>query len=387
MWMLISIFILLSYTLINIYNGIKILALIRYFFPLFRAVYFWPVFIFLCYSMILVFVFRLNIFHSLRNAALFQIPAMLYLCFSLLILSVLLAVIKITGIVNITPGLYAVRTGIALVVTVMIMIYGHFHAKDIKTVHYSVSLNTANVNQETGNTLRIALIADTHIGGNTDKKWLARIVDTVNETRPDIICLAGDVFDTDIRIMPDREAKIAELRRLSAPLGVYAVPGNHDVDRIAFRDGGVTEGIREILENAGIVFLQDEVHLIDGKFYLIGRRDMSPIGGRQDRKSALELVEGLDKSMPFIVMDHQPMDYRNLEEAGADPILSGHTHRGQFFPGNLATNIIFRKAGALNHGHWKGPSAQGIITSGAGVWGLVFRLGSNSEVVVIDVNL
>ena len=385
--MFISIFVLMSYTLINIYNGIKILALIRYFFPLFRAVYFWPVFIFLCYSMILIFAFRLNIFHGLRNAALFQIPAMLYLCFSLLILGALLTVIKLTGVINITPGFYAARTGIALVITFLIMIYGHFHAKDIKTVHYAVNLNTVNVNLETGNTFRIALIADTHIGGNTDKRWLARIVDAVNETKPDIICFAGDIFDTDIRIMPDREAKIAELRRLSAPLGVYAVPGNHDVDRIAFRNGGVTEGIREILESAGIVFMQDEAHLIDSRFYLIGRRDMSPIGGRQERKSALELVEGLDKTIPFIFMDHQPMDYRNLEGAGADLILSGHTHMGQFFPGNIATNILFRRAGSQHHGHWKGVSAQGIITSGAGVWGLVFRLGSNSEVAVIDVVL
>ena len=385
MWIFISVSVLLLYTLINVYNGINILALIRFFFPCFRAVFFWPVFIFLCYSMILIFVFRLNIFHGLRNAALFPIPFMLYLCFSLLIFGAVIKILGFFGLVNITTGFYAARTGLALAITVLIMIYGHFHAKDIKTVNYMVNLNAANLNREAGDTLRIALIADTHIGGNTDKRWLARIVDTVNETRPDIICITGDIFDTDIRIMPDREAKIAELKRLSAPLGVYAVPGNHDVDRIAFRDGGITEGIREILESAGIVFMQDEVHLISGRFYLIGRRDMSPIGGRQDRKSALELVEGLDRSMPFIFMDHQPMDYRNLEEAGASLILSGHTHRGQFFPGNIATNILFRRAGAQHHGHWRGSSAQGIITSGAGVWGLVFRLGSNSEVAVIDV--
>ena len=65
--------------------------------------------------------------------------------------------------------------------------------------------------------------------------------------------------------------------------------------------------------------------------------------------------------------------------------MSGHTHRGQFFPGNIATSRIFRNAGALHYGHWKGAVAQGIITSGIGVWGPALRIGTDSEVAVIDV--
>jgi predicted MPP superfamily phosphohydrolase len=180
---------------------------------------------------------------------------------------------------------------------------------------------------------------------------------------------------------------MAELRRLKAPLGVYACPGNHDVDRISFRERGGApplDRIQDFLKNAGIILLQDEVQIVDGRFYLAGRRDARPIGGNQGRKSAAELSAGLDKSLPLIFLDHQPVDFLREEEAGADLILSGHTHKGQFFPGNIATAYIFKKAGGVHYGHWRGTSSQAVVSSGAGVWGIPFRIATNSEVVIID---
>jgi predicted MPP superfamily phosphohydrolase len=174
-------------------------------------------------------------------------------------------------------------------------------------------------------------------------------------------------------------------------LGVFACQGNHDVDRLSLREGAATDRVREFLEKSGIVFLFDEVVLVADRFYLAGRRDARPIGGadpsnRRERKTAAELTAGLDLSRPLIVMDHQPVDYPSVEAAGADLILSGHTHRGQFFPGNVITARMFRKAGAVDYGYWQGRSAQGVVSSGAGVWGPPIRIGTFSEVAAVDIN-
>jgi predicted MPP superfamily phosphohydrolase len=105
----------------------------------------------------------------------------------------------------------------------------------------------------------------------------------------------------------------------------------------------------------------------------------------EERKPATEITAGLDKSRPLIFLNHQPSDFREDEEAGADLVLTGHTHKGQFFPGNLFTVNIFKSAGATHYGYMKGRSAQLLVTSGAGVWGPPLRIASNSEVAVINI--
>jgi predicted MPP superfamily phosphohydrolase len=239
--------------------------------------------------------------------------------------------------------------------------------------------------------LRIALVSDLHIGETVGRKWVANIVDAINKIEPDIICIAGDIIDSSLESISDPDAVAAELRRLNAPLGVYACPGNHDVDRLSLRQTGGTgsgvEGIKAFLEKADIVFLLDEIAMPSDNIYLAGRKDARPIGLRQARKSAAELTTSLDldKSKIFIVLDHQPVDYSNLEKAGADLIFSGHTHRGQFFPANIVTKLMFKKAGATHYGYWRGSTAQAVVSSGAGVWGPPIRIATGSEVAVIDV--
>ena len=365
----------------NIFSGVRVLTLIKFFFPSFKAFVFWPPYIIFCYSFILLFLLRLDGIQTLRRTLIYTFPFMMYFFMSILILDAALLIIRHSGILLMSPSLYAARTGIALTLTIIVMICAHFHAKDIKHTFYTV-----NIKREAGTPIRIALIADLHIGGSTDSKWLANMVDAVNQTKPDIILLAGDIFDTDLRTMPDKDKKTEEFKQLSAPLGIYAIPGNHDVDRHSPWEAASTDGIKEFLENAGIIFLLDEVHLINEIFYLVGRRDIRPIGGGPQRKSALNLVEDLDKTKPIIFMDHQPLDFRLIEEAGADLILSGHTHKGQFFPGSIATYFIFKRAGASHYGHWRGSSAQAIITSGISAWGPILRLGTKSEVAVVDLN-
>ena len=68
-----------------------------------------------------------------------------------------------------------------------------------------------------------------------------------------------------------------------------------------------------------------------------------------------------------------------------DLVLSGHTHKGQFFPGNIITEYIFKKAGAVHYGYWKGRYTQAVVSSGAGVWGPPIRIATNSEAAVVNI--
>ena len=384
MWLFRSGIVLLAYIAINIYSGIRLQSLLKYLFPSIKLFVFWPVYIVFCYSFLLIYLLRLHSILPLRQAVMYTLPAVVYLFLAIVLTDLTRFLLQYFNRIPRTALVSAAGTGIALGIALVVVLSGAFNARNIRTVHYNITLNKkARVSS-----LRIAQISDLHIGATVDRKWTANIVDAANRTNPDIICLAGDIFDSNIDTDVDIEGVTAELRRFKAPLGVYACAGNHDVDRISLstlREGVSTDRINSFLKNAGITLLQDEIALVEDRFYLVGRRDARPIGMSNARKSAAELVSGLDASRPIIFLDHQPVDYPAVEEAGGDLILSGHTHRGQFFPGNIATAYIYKKAGAIHYGYWKGRSAQGIVSSGAGTWGPAVRVATNSEVAVVDI--
>ena len=381
MWLFRSVLVLLAYVGINIYTGIRIFALIKYFFPTVRALFFWPLYILFCYSFIWMMQVRIGWLRPLRQVGMNSLPVLFYFFLGLVVLDLLRLVLRLSGIIPHGGAYSAAGTGIALGLAVIVMVYGAFYARVIHTVHYTITIDK----DQGALPLRIALVSDLHIGSTVGRKWTARIVDAVNRAAPDIICLAGDIFDGNVDTTPDLEGVAEELRRLSAPLGVFACQGNHDVDRLSFREEGRTDRIYDFLKTVNIDFLLDDVVLVRDRFYLAGRRDARPIGSSQGRKTAAELSAGLDVSKPLVFLDHQPVDFPAEDEAGADLILAGHTHRGQFFPGNVATRRIYRNSGAVHYGYWRGNSAQGVVSSGAGVWGPPIRIATRSEVVIIEI--
>jgi len=382
MWLFRSGLVLLAYVGINIYTGIRIFALLKYFFPSVRGLFFWPLYILFCYSFIWMMQVRVTWLRPLRQVGMNSLPVLFYFFLVLIVLDILRLVLRYSGIIPHGGAYSAAGTGIALGIAVIVMVYGAFHARAIHTAHYEITVEK----DKGAPPLRIVLVSDLHIGSTVGRKWTARIVDAVNRAGPDVICLAGDIFDGNIDTTPDLEGVGEELRRLSAPLGVFACQGNHDVDRFSFREEGRTDRIYDFLKTVNIDFLLDEVVLVAERFYLAGRKDARPIGSSQGRKTAAELVSGFDASRPIIFLDHQPVDFPAEDKAGADLILSGHTHRGQFFPGNAATKRIYKNLGAVHYGYWRGTSAQGVVSSGAGVWGPPIRIATRSEVVVIDID-
>jgi len=227
--------------------------------------------------------------------------------------------------------------------------------------------------------LTAALASDIHLGATTGSGRLSRIVDMIDGLRPDIILLPGDIVDESVSAALE-ERMIGILRRLSAPLGVYSVLGNHE-----FYSG--LEKNLEYLKRGGVRVLRDEAILIDGAFYLAGRRDPSETEreGRRGRRTPLPDIlaaAGVDARRPLILLDHQPVRLAEAADAGVDLQLSGHTHAGQLFPLDLINKAVWE----LNWGYLRKAKTQYYVSCGVGTWGPPVRTGSRPEVVLLRIN-
>lgn len=263
--------------------------------------------------------------------------------------------------------------------------YGIIHGKDISVVHEEVTVNKAANTDE----LRIALVADLHIGYNSSVNHIRKMVDIIEEENPDIVVMAGDIFDNEYAAIPDKTEMVETLKEMTDKYQTYACWGNHDVEEmilVGFTFGGGAkddEKFREFLDDAGVVLLEDETVLTGEGVYIAGRKDPSKSekeGG--GRLSPSEFLKDADMTKPVIVIDHQPGELSELSEAGADIDLSGHTHDGQIFPGNLTINIAWENP----YGVMKEGNMTSFVTSGVGVWGPPMRIGTDNEVMIIDVS-
>ena len=223
--------------------------------------------------------------------------------------------------------------------------------------------------------LKIVMVSDIHLGTLIAKRRAVYLVNKVNSLKPDIILLAGDVVDEDIK--PVIRRNIGEtLRELKAPLGTYAITGNHEYI------GGVKEAVKYLKEH-GIIMLQDTFVLVDNKYWLVGREDRDkPRFTGQPRKPLEELMKGLDLSRPVILLDHQPFNLDRAAQLGADLQLSGHTHHGQLWPFNYITKAIYE----LSWGYKKIGDTHFYVSSGFGSWGPPIRLGNIPEIVQINLH-
>lgn len=262
-------------------------------------------------------------------------------------------------------GLRSIGFGV-LTVYVLIFSFGTFYAWNpiVQTYDMSIYKNSER------DRLKILMASDFHLGSIVGKHHLEKFVHLVEETRPDIIFIPGDLIDDHIE--PFIKENMGEtMKKIDAPLGVYATLGNHDYY------GDDEKRIVEEMEKLGIEVLTDEVTIIENDIYIIGRNDDTD----EKRAEIKDLVTSLDQSKPIIMLDHQPNELDVAMKNGIDIILSGHTHRGQVFPGNLITNMLYEN----DYGLLKKGDLHSIVSSGFGTWGPPLRLGTRSEVVIINV--
>lgn len=269
-----------------------------------------------------------------------------------------------------------------------ISVYGAVNARNIKINDYSV---TVNKQVEGMDSLNVVLIADLHIGYSIGVDHIRQMVEKVNAQNPDIVCIAGDIYDNDYDAFEDPDALVLELSKISSTYGTYACWGNHDVNQkilggFTFDDEPVIEHdprMTEFLKNAKINLLADETVLIDDKFYVSCRVDGEKPATENDiRKTPEELLEGVDLSKPVIMVYHEPDEISEIAEAGTDLLLCGHTHDGQLFPANILTGLKWENS----FGYLKKGDMHNIVTSGVGVWGPFMRVGTDAEICNIKVN-
>lgn len=215
--------------------------------------------------------------------------------------------------------------------------------------------------------LKIVAISDLHLGYGIGKKEFEGWIEKINNENPDIVIIGGDIIDSSVRpLIADDVA--SSFHKIKAPLGIYACLGNHEYL------SGSSESMN-FIKQTGVNLLKDMVAEIDSTFYIIGRDDkMNP-----KRKSLEQLTEGLDKTKPIILLDHQPFHLEDAENNGIDLQFSGHTHRGQVWPISLVTDAIYE----VSHGYKQKGDTHVIVSSGIGIWGGKFRIGTQSEYVVI----
>jgi predicted MPP superfamily phosphohydrolase len=267
---------------------------------------------------------------------------------------------------SLTPQRYTIITGtITDAAVALILVYGSWRARTPVVTDYTVSINKPVPGDPT-----LVLVADIHLGGMIQKKGLGEMVDKVNALKPDMILLAGDILDNYLSVYTSQNMS-EEMRRLEAPLGVFAVPGNHEYF------GESVPKFQKLLAADGVRMLIDET-VQAGGMNIIGRNDRRG-GARESIAGLVAQIPEEAQSLPLILMDHQPRELEEAAAAGIDVQLSGHTHAGQFWPVTFITRFIYE----LNYGLLRKGDATIIVTSGYGLWGPPLRIGSTPEIVRI----
>ena len=255
-----------------------------------------------------------------------------------------------------------------------VFLYGNLHYKN--KVRVPLELKSS---KSLPKAYRVVMLSDMHVGYHNTRKELARWVDMINAENPDFILVAGDIIDGSMRPLLE-ERMVEEFHRLKAP--VYACLGNHEYY------AGNPEA-QQFYKDAGIHLLIDSVAQIDSCITIIGRDDRT----NMRRKPLKELIGTgtmssernsrvpVPMSSYTIVLDHQPYNLDRAEAAGVDFQLSGHTHRGQVWPISWITDRVYE----CSWGSHQRGKTQFYVSSGIGIWGGKFRIGTQSEYIVATI--
>ena len=372
-----NVVLLVLFTAADIYVGVKILAFLQIL-NFIKPWIYWILFFIISYSYIIV--------RLLQKHLPWIICRIFYIigCYWLSIMLNFLIVFPVIELIAYTEkhtGIYLfISTGqnyrsslIGIIIVFLIIIYGIFNARIPYVKKYRINIKKyANKLDQ----IHALMISDIHIGSVKSKHKLKKLRDIINKVNPDVIFLPGDVIDEDIDSSIIKILKDTFLN-LKIKYGIYQCMGNHEYLNKK------TDKTIKCLEDAGINVLNDKSVKINDSFYIIGREDISNknITGRK-RKPLNEIIKGVDRSLPLILLDHQPVELDEAASGGVDLELCGHTHYGQLFPVQLITKKIYE----IDWGYLKRDNFNIIVSCGFGTWGPSIRTSSRPEVVDIVIN-
>ncbi|MDR2801981.1 MAG: metallophosphoesterase [Prevotellaceae bacterium] len=273
---------------------------------------------------------------------------------------------KFSEVIPHYPQLKLVLFAAFSLVLAALMSIGYYNGTraKVKTLELSVRKNVPDKQE-----LNIVAVSDMHLGaiyaGCDVQRWITQI----NALQPDVVFLLGDTFD-DNPAPVIRKNIGALFEQIHAPLGVYAITGNHELM------GRPAEAMNYLSQH-GVQPLMDTAMLVDNRFYVVGRLDRSA----WERKPVDSLIAPLRKDLPVIVLDHQPYEWDAIARAGADISLSGHTHHGQLWPMSQLTKSMYEQ----DWGYLQKGATHFYTSCGIGAWGPPVRIASRAEIVQLRI--
>ncbi|WP_027944962.1 metallophosphoesterase [Amycolatopsis taiwanensis] len=222
---------------------------------------------------------------------------------------------------------------------------------------------------------RIALVSDLHLGSLRGRGFTQRVVDMINDSRPDIVAIAGDLVEGTVDHLSDAVEPVRELRSTH---GTFFVTGNHEYHYryTEWVDYVRTLGVRPLLNERTTITHNG------GQFELAGVLDPGALVEDGQGPDVARTLRGWDKERAMVLLAHQPSVVHDAAAAGVDLQLSGHTHGGQIAPFNLlvaATQVAV--SGLSTQG-----DTQLYVTSGAGFYGPPMRVGAPSDITIVELH-
>ncbi len=288
----------------------------------------------------------------------------------------------ITGLFVWSPPLTAGRwaAAVAFVVAALTLFAGYIGSRTLAVREIEARIESL---PEGLDGLRIVQVSDLHVGPQTPRGFLARVKRAVESLHPELIAATGDLID-------DRHEDVAlyaaAFATLSAPLGVFAIAGNHDVY------AGWEDVERELRARTTMTVLVNESRVVErngARLTVAGVGDPAgrgrrPGGGGMTRVApdVTRALADAPPNVPVLALAHNPALWPELATRGVMLTLSGHTHWGQFaFPGfgwSLVTPFLEHAMGAYKEG-----SSLLYVHPGTGYWGIPFRIGARPAVTAI----
>ena len=217
--------------------------------------------------------------------------------------------------------------------------------------------------------LNLVAVSDLHLGTLKGKRWLTKLLGQIQDLKPDLVVVVGDLVDGNVRHV---ETLLPRLRQLRVPLGVWAVTGNHEY--YAGLAGSVT-----LLEAAGYELLRDRWAQVVPGLIIAGVDDLTAREQFGKPDGAIEKALANRPPGATILLSHSPLESNVAAAAGANLMLSGHTHAGQIWPFNFLVRIKY----PLLAGRYEVGGMSLIVCRGTGTWGPPMRLWQPSELLRI----
>lgn len=280
----------------------------------------------------------------------------------LIIIFLTVDILRLSHIVSPTTFKSNLTQSVVLTISLTLIFFlAWYHYEHKKRVAINVS-TTKVLNKP----LRFVLVSDLHLGYHNTRKDLHRWLQLIKAEHPDAILIGGDLIDGSYRPVAV-ENMAEEFRHMDIP--VFACLGNHDYYT------GLDNDLR-FCHRAGITVLRDSVASFEG-ITLIGRDDRT----NPHRKSLHEIMAGVNPKSFLLELDHQPYHLEEAMNNGIDFEFAGHTHHGQVWPISWITDALYEKA----FGAWQKGHTHYYISSGMGIWGAKFRIGTQSEYIVLSI--